>query len=428
MTLLCRDCGTVDRAAPLPGEAGGRCGRCGSPRRVFHPELADLALAHVDCDAFYASVEIRDAPQLAGKPVIVGGGRRGVVLAASYAARRYGVRSAMPMFKALAACPQAVVIRPDMDKYRAAGHQVRAILRDATPRVEPLALDEAFLDLSEAREMPARALARIARRVEREVGVTLSIGLSYNKFLAKIASDLDKPRGFAVIGRAEAAAFLAGRPVGILWGVGPALRRRLEADGLFTVGDLQRCREGELVARYGRIGRRLYRFARGEDDRAVVPDAVTRSVSAETTFERDVADPAELKRALLPLCDHVAARLAAKSLAGRSVVLKLKRADFRLLTRHRSLPEPTRRADRIFAAAAALLDATADGSRFRLIGAGIEDLCDAALADPPDLFDPDRLRRERAERAAAAVRARLGPQAIATGGALAPRPRRPGRG
>ena len=310
-----------------------------------------------------------------------------MVLAASYAARRYGIRSAMPMYHALRLCPEAVVLRPQFDKYRDASRRVRQIFRSATDRVEPLSLDEAFLDLRQTDVLPAAILAGIARRIEREVGITVSIGLSCNKFLAKIASDLDKPRGFAVIGQAEAVSFLAPRPVAILWGVGPATQRRLQADGFFTIGDLQRCSESDLVLRYGRLGRRLARFCRGEDERSVTPDAATVSISAETTFERDCAQAELLRQALQPLCTRVADRLRAHGTGGSTVTLKLKRTDFRVLTRSRTLVEPTMRADRIFSAASNLLAGAADGSEFRLIGVAVGDLSEAALADPPDLFE-----------------------------------------
>jgi DNA polymerase-4 len=387
LTVLCRDCGAVTRDGAAP-EA--RCRRCGSIRRLRHAELTTLAVAHLDCDAFYASVEKRDKPHLAEQPVIVGGRQRGVVLACCYVARLYGVRSAMPMFKALEACPDAVVVPPDMAKYRAVGRQVRALMEETTPLVEPLSIDEAFLDLGGGeprRDGPAaRILALLARRIEREIGVTVSIGLSYNKFLAKVASDLDKPRGFAVIGRAEALAFLAGRPVGLLWGVGPALQRRLAGDGITRIGQLQAMKESELAARYGAIGRRLARFARGEDDRRVQPDAPTRSVSAETTFARDLFGVSELAAVLRPLCDQVAEALRRKALAASGVSLKLKTAEFSVRTRARRLADPTQRAERLFEIARALLDREIDGTSFRLIGVGAEGLTEARLADPPDLF------------------------------------------
>ena len=271
-----------------------RCPACGSPRVLSHPELRSLSIAHLDCDAFYASVEKRDDPSLLDKPVIVGGRHRGVVSAACYVARIYGVRSAMPMFKALDACPHAVVIKPDMKKYAAVGGEIREMMRSITPQVEPLSIDEAFMDLSGTERLhrapPAETLARLAKHVEETIRVTVSIGLSYNKFLAKVASDLDKPRGFHVIGQAEAIRFLAEQPVSILWGVGKTLQRKLIADGIRTIGDLQPFEETELMRRYGSIGQRLARFSQGRDNRRIEPGSVVKSVSNETTFDADISD------------------------------------------------------------------------------------------------------------------------------------------
>jgi DNA polymerase-4 len=417
MTALCRDC-----AMPIAAPAGAglrRCPHCASPRVLSHPELDLLAIAHIDCDAFYASVEKRDDPQLRDKPVIIGGGKRGVVATACYVARIYGVRSAMPMFKALKLCPQATVIRPDMRKYQAVGRDVRRLMLETTPLVEPLSIDEAFLDLSGTARLhhgsPARTLARLERRIAETLGITVSIGLSYNKFLAKVASDLDKPRGFSVIGRVEAQSFLAGRPVGLIWGVGKALRERLEADGLHRIGQLASHEEADLVRRYGSIGRRLYRFARGEDARAVDPSSPAKSISAETTFEGDLSTLAELKAELWPLCETVAARLKRATLAGRTITLKLKSADFILLTRSRTLPAPTQLAEALFQAAQPLLEAAAGGERYRLIGIGASALAPAADADPPDLLDPAPGRARAVERAIDAVREKLGGNAIVKG-------------
>jgi len=386
VTALCRDCAAL--ADTLPPD--GRCAQCGSPRLAAHGELADLSLAHLDCDAFYASVEKRDRPELLDRPVIVGGGTRGVVLACCYVARLSGIRSAMPMFKALKACPDAVVIPPDMAKYRAVGRQVRELMLTTTPLVQPLSIDEAFLDLAGTERVhggpPARTLALLARRIEREIGVTVSIGLSYNKFLAKIASDLDKPRGFAVLGRGDALDFLAAKPVGLIWGVGAALEQKLAGDGITTIAELRQRGERELIARYGAIGRRLARFARGEDDRAVDPDAPTKSISVETTFARDIAAFEALAKQLAPLCDSLARRLARSGHAAASVTLKLKTGNFRVLSRSRRLADPTQRSDTLYRAALPLLREAADGTAFRLIGIGADRLAEPALADPPDLF------------------------------------------
>ena len=366
---------------------------------------------------------------LADKPVIVGGGRRGVVAACCYIARTFGIHSAQPMFKALKLCPHATVIRPNMAKYAAVGREVRQLLLETTPLVEPISIDEAFLDLSGTERLhggsPARTLALLARRIERDLGITVSIGLSYNKFLAKVASDLDKPRGFAVLGRAEALSFLAPKPVTLIWGVGKALYRRLERDGISRIETLQTMDEKTLVGRYGVIGRRLYTFSRGIDGRQVDPGGVAKSVSAETTFDEDLRDAAALSRRLWPLCEKVAARLKAKDIAGRVVTLKLKTADFHIRARSATLPAPTQLAEVLYRIGTDLLAAEARGEAFRLIGIGASALEDARDADPPSLLDPGAARRARVERAIDAVRARLGDDAIAKGRGLVTSPPKP---
>ncbi len=384
MPALCRDC-------CIPFRSGPDCPRCGALRAVEHDELYELDIAHIDCDSFYASVEKRDNPSLIDKPVIVGHpGGRGVVTTACYVARQYGPRSAMPMFKALELCPHAVVIPPDMAKYKRVSEVIRALFLKATPLVEPLSLDEAYLDLSaEARlvdKPPAVLLARLQRAIERRVGITVSVGLSYNKFLAKMASDRNKPRGFSIIGRGEAQSMLAPMGVGALFGVGAATAARMEQAGIATIGDLQQMSEAELVARFGKFGRALFLMARGLDHRRVTPDRPAKSVSNETTFARDIKDAAQLTTALEPLAAKVAGRLERAGLAGRTVVLKLKTADFKLLTRNHRLPDPTARGDVLFKTACALLAREVDGRAFRLIGVGVTDLVPAGEADPPDLF------------------------------------------
>jgi DNA polymerase-4 len=419
MSALCRDCGALAAAAA----ESGRCAGCGSPRVVVHPELGALSIAHIDCDAFYATVEKRDRPELAEQPVIVGGRQRGVVLACCYVARLYGVRSAMPMFKALAACPHAVVIRPDMAKYREVGRAVRAEMRRLTPLVEPLSIDEAFLDLTGTEGVtgmaPAQALVGLVRKIETTLGVTASIGLSYNKFLAKIASDLDKPRGFAVIGSADAAAFLADKPVGLLWGVGAAMQRRLAADGIALIGQLRAVDDREMARRYGKMGQRLARLARGEDARHVEPMSQTKSISAETTFAHDESDAEALARTLWPLCEQVSARLKAAGLAAGTTTLKLKTSDFRIRTRSRRLADPTQLADMLFRTARHLLAAEADGqTRFRLIGVGAGGLVGADTADLPTLFDQEDGRSSRLEQAIDDIRGRHGQGAVRLGRAI----------
>jgi DNA polymerase-4 len=417
MPTLCRDCLTLTDAAPP------RCPACRSPRLATHPELTALSIAHMDCDAFYASVEKRDNPALRDQPVIVGGGTRGVVSTCCYIARIKGVRSAMPMFQALKLCPEAVVVKPRFSAYAEASRAIRAMMEALTPAIEPLSLDEAFLDLTGTERLhgaaPAVLLARLTRRMEEELGLTGSIGLSHNKFLAKIASDLDKPRGFSVIGRAETQDFLKPKPVRIIWGVGQATQAALEAAGIRSISDLLRWDRADLGARFGSMGERLWHLARGLDTRRVNRDEKLKSISKETTFHEDTADPDLLDGHIWRLAEQVADRAKAKGLAGRTVTLKLKRGDFQLVTRRQALTDPTQLTDRIYRAARDLLDHTGTQGPFRLIGVGISDLAPEALADlSADLLDPEARRRAAAERATDAIRARFGAEAIIKGRAL----------
>nr|WP_041711691.1 DNA polymerase IV [Afipia broomeae] len=407
---FCRDC-LSDAAAKAM-----RCAECGSPRMVRHRALRTLTLAHIDCDAFYATVEKRDNPDIADKPVIIGGGKRGVVSAACYIARTYGVRSAMPMFKALDLCPSAVVVRPDMAKYVRVGREVRHAMMALTPLVEPLSIDEAFLDLSGTElvhgMIPAKVLARFATQVERDIGITVSVGLSVNKFLAKIASDLDKPRGFAALDQEEAREMLADRPVGFIYGVGPASQEKLSQRGFRLIKDLQRADETDLMKQFGPEGRRLWRLARGIDERKVVADRGAKTISNETTLETDVRDFATLEKILWRLCEKVSSRLKSSDLSGSTITLKLKTADFRQRTRSQSLQVPTQLATRIFATVREMLSREIDGTAFRLIGAGVSALKPGAEADGQDLLDR---RSAHAERAMDNVRKKFGNAAVIRG-------------
>ncbi|SNT06751.1 DNA polymerase IV [Tropicimonas sediminicola] len=416
MPALCRDC-------LHSFDTGRRCPACGSPRVISHPELFDLSIAHMDCDAFYASVEKRDDPSLADKPVIVGGGKRGVVSTCCYIARTYGVRSAMPMFQALKLCPQAVVIKPRGEAYATASRAIRGMMEELTPAIEPLSLDEAFIDLTGTARLhhapPAVMLARLVRRMETELGLSGSIGLSHNKFLAKVASDLDKPRGFAVIGKAETADFLRDRPVRLIWGVGEAFQSSLDRAGIRTFGDLLRWDRKDLHARFGASGDRLWHLARGEDRRRVTRNAPVKSISSETTFFEDTADRDLLDGHIWRLAEKVSDRAKAKGSAGRVVTLKLKRASHALLTRRRALEDATQVADRIYRTARSLLDQVEEPGPFRLIGVGLSDLVPEAQADlSGDLLDPAAERRARAERATDRIRARFGAEAILKGRSL----------
>ncbi|MGH6726865.1 MAG: DNA polymerase IV [Pseudolabrys sp.] len=407
---FCRDC-----LADAPDSAK-RCPACGSPRLLRHAELDRLTIAHIDCDAFYATIEKRDDPSLVDKPVIVGGGKRGVVAAACYVARTYGIRSAMPMFEAKRRCPQAVVVKPNMAKYVKVGRDVRRAMLALTPQVEPLSIDEAFLDLTGTERLHGmgapRVLARFASAVEHEFGITVSIGLSANKFLAKIASDMDKPRGFAVLGQNEAAAFLAPKPVGFIYGVGAVSAAKLAADGFRLIADLQRADARELARRYGEEGARLWHLARGLDARAVDPERDTKSISAETTFDRDIGEFRPLEQTLWELTEKVSARLKANALAGSTVTVKLKSADFKIRTRARALGAPTQLAARIFAAGRDLLAHEVGATKFRLIGIGVSHLVDAVGDDLADLIDA---RAAKAEHTVDKLRGKFGRDAVVKG-------------
>ena len=416
MPSLCRDClATFDTAR--------RCPACGRPRIISHPELFDLTVAHMDCDAFYASVEKHDDPSLRDKPVIIGGGRRGVVSTACYIARIRGVRSAMPMFQALKLCPDAVVVKGRMDRYVEVSRAIREMMDDLTPVVEPLSLDEAFMDLSGTQRLhgapPAVMLAALVRRMETELGLSGSIGLSHNKFLAKVASDLDKPRGFSIIGKAETVEFLRHRSVSLIWGVGRQTMASLEKAGIRTFSDLHRWEKEDLIARFGGMGERLWHLARGEDYRRVSANAPVKSISNETTFGEDTANVDVLDGHIWRLAEHVADRAKARDMAGRVVTLKVKQANHKILTRRTSLDEPTQMADRLYRVARGLFDQVADKGPFRLIGVGLSHLGPAGNADTGgDLLDPQARARADAERAADRIREKFGHDAILKGRAL----------
>jgi DNA polymerase-4 len=417
--FLCRDCVTES-----PGAKPGRCALCGSPRLIDYPDGNILTIAHIDCDAFYASIEKRDNPSLLDQPVIVGGGRRGVVSTCCYIARTFGVRSAMPMFQASKLCPQAVVISPDMARYARVGRQIKALMQDLTPLVEPISIDEAFLDLTGCEGVHGATapltLARLAGRIQNEIGVSVSIGLSDCKFLAKLASDLDKPRGYTIVERSQAMALLAPLPVGRIWGVGKVAQVRLNNAGLRLIGDIQALDEATISARHGAEGRRLWRLARGIDDRRVTPERETKSISSETTFDVDTADKEQLTRTLLVLCERVADRLKKQQLACKTVTLKLRTVDFKLRTRARSGFEPTLLATRLFLVARGLLDKELNGDRFRLLGVSTADFVAAEAADHGDLVDNDVGREKAREHAIDSLREKFGAGAIVRGLAFRP--------
>lgn len=412
---FCRDC----LADSVADEV--RCRVCHSPRLVRHPEIHALSVAHIDCDAFYAAVEKRDDPTLADKPVIVGGGTRGVVSTCCYIARIRGVRSAMPMFKAMKLAPDAIVIKPNMAKYSEAGQQVRKLMLAVTPLVQPLSIDEAFLDLTGTARLhgqsPAKTLAKLITNIESEVGITASAGIAPNKFLAKVASDLEKPRGYSVIGRQEALAFLASKPVSLIWGVGKAMQETLARDGISSISQLQKMEKNDLLRRYGNMGARLFHLARGEDMRSVSTDDSSKSIGAETTLDRDVSDYGELEALLWAMAQKVSHRAKSQGCGGHTVTLKLKTADFKLRTRATSLEDATQLAHRMFDAAKPLLRKEATGTRFRLIGIGLSHLEEMEAGEQATL-DPRLEASSKAEKAIDRIREKFGKTAVDRGLAL----------
>lgn len=415
MKALCRDCGWTGEAKV------SRCPTCRSPRTVFHEELGTLSIAHLDCDAFYASVEKRDDPSLRDLPVIVGGGKRGVVTTACYIARMSGAKSAMPMFKALKLCPDAVVIKPNFAKYKEESRRIHEKLDKLTPLIQPLSLDEAWIDLTGTERLhgapPAVMLARLQAEIERDIGLTVSIGLAPNKFLAKIASELDKPRGFSAIGAVEAQDFLANKPVGILPGVGPATVSSLAEIGLRTVGDIAAADLKLLANRLGSGGLRLHRLAHGQDSRMVDPDQARKTISSETTFNDDLHKREDLENELWPLCEKVAKQARKEGVAGRVATLKLRTPDFKIHTRRRTLAVPTQTARTLFQVARELLAAEPRGLAYRLIGAGLTDFVDAETAGS-DMFADEERRTLKNETAIDALRGKFGAAAVVSGRSL----------
>ncbi|HQT63036.1 MAG: DNA polymerase IV [Acidocella sp. 20-57-95] len=419
MTTLCRDCDGLSTATTT-------CPACGSARLVRHPQLLTLHIAHIDCDAFYASVEKRDRPELRDTPVIIGGGTRGVVATCCYVARLYGVRSAMPMFKALALCPNATIIRPNMAKYVEVSRHIRTLMEALTPLVQPLSIDEAVLDLSGTEAVhnaaPAITLNRFARKVEQEISVTVSIGLAANRLLAKLAAERGKPRGFFVFGT-EAAATLAPEPVRSLPGIGPALAKKLESLGITRIGQLAALNDRAARQKLGDDGPSLAARARGEDVRGVNIERDTKSISAETTFEADIKSLAELEAHLWRLSEKLGQRLRAQNYAAGGITLKLKTTAFASRTRSQRLANPTQLPETLFEAARELLRPEACGTEFRLIGIGASSLIDPALADQGDLADTTTPRRAARQAAIDKLRDRFGSQAVTHGRAL---PKSPG--
>ena len=380
-----------------------------------------LTILHVDMDAFYASVEQRDRPELRGKPVIVGGlGGRGVVCAASYEARPFGVHSAMPISQARRLCPQAVYLPVRMSHYAQMGRQIREILLSFTPLVEPLSLDEAFLDVAGCETLfgsAAEIAALIKARVKSETGLTASVGVAPNKFLAKLASDHGKPNGLVVVAPDRVGEFLEPLPVGRIWGVGKKAEKRLNALGIQTVGQLARLSEPDLVANFGELGEHFRQLANGNDGRRVVPDREAKSISTETTFAKDISDRQLLRDWLLDLTDQLAARLRHAGLRARTVELKIRSSDFRTRHRAQALPEATNATDLLWQTAKAILEQglTREMLPLRLLGVGATRLTGEAAAQR-SLFDAaERDRQKSLDQTVDAIRKQFGSTSVRRG-------------
>jgi nucleotidyltransferase/DNA polymerase involved in DNA repair len=374
-------------------------------------------------DAFFASVEQRDNPELLGKPVIVGANphERGVVAACSYEARKFGVHSAMPSRTAYRVCPDGVFIHPDMKKYSEASRQIMKILEGFTPFVQPVSVDEAFLDVS-GRIKEFTDAIEIARQIKAEIRkqikLTASVGVAPNKFLAKLASDLKKPDGLMVITEADKVRILEPLPVSKIWGVGKVTEKRLHELNLRTIGDIQRLPLVDLRQHFGNLAEHLHALALGEDDREVETDEETKSISSEHTFDVDTADLDQIKKCLLEQCDEVGSRLRKEKVAARTVQLRLRYADFTTLTRRRTLEQPTQDEMMLYEVAGHLLAAEKiAGKRIRLIGVGGSNLVPPEIQS--DLFDKTDEKRSRLGKAVDDLRAKLGPGAIRRGTSLA---------
>ena len=383
----------------------------------------ERAVAHVDMDAFYAAIEQRDRPELRGQPVIVGAepGGRGVVSAASYEARVYGVRSAMPISKASRLCPHGNYLPVDMRKYRRVSVQIMAILESFSPLVEPVSVDEAFIDLTGTASLfgpPLEAVRAIKTRIRAETSLTASAGLAPNKFLAKIASDLRKPDGLVVVNTGEEATFLAPLPIERLWGVGRVTAEALSGLGITTIAQLQRMPRDVLVKRFGPHGAELHDLAFGRDDRAVEPDTPAKSMGAEETFESDCRDPARLAAVLRAQAERVGRELRESGVSAARLTLKLRYSDFHTITRAMTA-EPTQDGLELYRRARTLLDRERLDEPVRLIGLSASSLGPEG-AGQLSLLDPDALRRERLARVVDGLAARFGGDVIRPASVLPP--------
>lgn len=423
-TFLCRSCYA---SGYLGAETAPKtCPHCQTGRLVVDDEILSLSIAHIDCDSFYASIEKRDNPELVGKPLMVGGETRGVVAAACYEARKYGVRSAMPTFQAKKLCPHIAIVRPRMDHYVTISRQIRQMMLSLTPLVEPLSIDEAFLDLSGTRALhkasPAEMLMRLQRRIEEEIGITVSVGLAANKSLAKLASDQDKPNGFFVLNGAEAQAWLAPRPVSTIYGIGKSAARRLVDAGFRTCGDIVAADLKQLVPLLGKQSLFIQNLAKGHDSRKISTERETKSVSSETTFNENLSSSDDLMPILERQSLRVSRRLKAQALQGNVINLKLKSANFKSISRRKTIAAPTDKAHEIFEIAAAMLtkELRSDLS-WRLLGVGVDGFQNAPQnADFLTMIDDKGLRKDKLEQALDDMHARFGGDVVFSGRQMKP--------
>ena len=407
---FCRDC--LHQTKKL----SDLCGKCLSPRVINHKELKNLSIAHIDCDAFYASVEKRDNADLKNKPLIIGGGDRGVVSTACYIARTKGIHSAMPIFKARKLCPEAIILRPNMSKYKKVSYEIRDLMKELTPLVEPISLDEAFLDLSGTfklhQKIPAVLLAELVNKIKKHVGINVSVGLSYNKYLAKVCSDLDKPKGFSVIGQEESKDFLSNKPVSLLWGVGKKFTNKLNSDGIINIGQIQKIEIKELVKRYGIIGLHIYQLSNGKDSRSIRSNRPIKSISHETTFTKNIKNRKKLENILSDLSRKVAFRAKKNGLGGKTINLKLKTKNFKSISRSKTINNPTQLERKIFKIAKDLLTSIKDNEEYRLIGVGISELVDENFCDLDNLIDTNENNEKKLDQAINSLRDKFGSNII----------------
>ena len=375
--VMCRDCfkfTQVDNS-----QISRECFSCFSNRLIIHPELSKLSIAHVDCDSFYASVEKRDNKNLSNKPIIVGGENRGVVAAACYVARRYGIRSAMPTYKAKILCPELIVIPPRMKYYQKIGREIRVLIESVTPAFQPISIDEAFLDLSGTETLhkccPAVSMAKLQKKILNQIGISVSVGLAFNKSLAKLSSEQDKPNGYYVIGKREAREWLSEKPASIIFGLGKSTITKLNNIGIKTCSELVNSPKNLLFPILGKSTSKIIDLAKGIDNRPVLKFSEAKSISVETTFNKDIDHSESLLNNLHLLCIKLSTRLKKSETYGSTIILKLKRSDYSLITRSIKVDEPYQLAHNLFSIAETLLrKELLKKNKYRLIGIGITGL------------------------------------------------------